>query len=300
MPARSGLKAAHVTVSGPLAIRGDGMVTFQPLSAYSLRLHGTPFAVEFLSVGGKSYHRIEAAKWTPSQTSIIDVSTWSAAKDVTYIGAEKLSGAETWHVKAKNSQGDDFEVWIRQDDGYPLRYSVRTCAPVRDCEPPSGPGRNTYVMTFDRFNQGSTVTPPHNADIATPRKLSGKVGDRLALNDVAVTVLAVTSPQSIPALLRTNELTTPKPGNRFLVLEILYENTGTNKIGYALVDWHLADSAGVTYYATYSGAAPALQSGDIAPHGMARGLFTYEVPANAGGFEAKMTRNYDSATVGLQ
>jgi hypothetical protein len=299
MPARSGLKDAHVTFTGPLDTKGDGTVVFQPVSASNLRLHGTSFALEFLSVGGKSYMRSETAKWTPSQTAIIDVGTWSAAKNVTFIGAENLSGAETWHVKGRDSQSNDFEVWIRQDNRYPLKYSVRTCAPVRDCEPPLGPGRNTYVMAFDRFNKGAAVILPHPADIAIPRNLGGKVGDRLALNDVTVTVAAVTSPQSIPALSRTHELSPPKPGNRFLVLEVLYENTSTNKIGYAYVDWHLTDSAGANYSSTASGGEPALQSGDIAPHRMARGLFSFEVPASASGFEAKMTRDYDSATIPL-
>ncbi len=91
----------------------------------------------------------------------------------------------------------------------------------------------------------------------------------------------------------------PKADNRFVTVEILYENTGTEKLSYNPFDWKLTDSAGFNYDHGYSGKGPELHSGDLAPGEKARGFITYEVPKTSTGLTLKLTLGDDSMTIPL-
>jgi hypothetical protein len=55
-------------------------------------------------------------------------------------------------VKAKDDGGNPFEAWVRESDGYPLKYA-------------STMQGSTFTATFDRFNTGQTVSAPPASDI---------------------------------------------------------------------------------------------------------------------------------------
>jgi hypothetical protein len=71
----------------------------------------------------------------------------------------------------------------------------------------------------------------------------------------------------------------PKPGNRFVVVIVRYDN-GTPKVGhFNALDWKLQDSAGVRRtYAFFSDRDDLLSSGDLAPGGFVSGSLVFEVP----------------------
>ena len=114
------------------------------------------------------------------------------------------------------------------------------------------------------------------------------------LNGANVTVVSVD-----PNWANPNGFIEPSPGNRFVVVEILYENVGQDKMSYNPFDWKLTDSNGFNYQQSYSGKDPALNSGDLTPQEKARGFITFEVGQSAQGLVLKGTLGDDTMQVPL-
>lgn len=291
-PANSDLKDAHVKITGhftsgaiSIDMTGDGVILLKPKSASDIRLQGSlgaiPIAIESLSVDGKDYQRTGSEKWTVSEgkSSV----AWSDAKDASLIGEESLPEGKAWHVKGTGSDGKPFELWVRESDGYPLKASASI-------------GENgTMTMVFDKFNTGAKVSAPVASELKPAAKsIKGKVGTAVALNSATVTVVSVDLDYK-----SSDQFTQPKAGNRFVAVEILYENTGADKVSYNPFDWKLSDSSGFSYEHGYSGKGPELNSGDLAAGEKARGFITYEVPQGATGLSLKLSLGDDSLTVAL-
>lgn len=291
-PANSDLKDAHVRVTGHLAsgafsidVTGDGVFIVKPNSATDLRLQGSlgaiPIAIEDLTIDGKDYRRIGSDKWTVTPAG--SGNTWADAKDASLVGEENLQSGKAWHVKATGTDGKAFEVWVRETDGYPLKL----IGALGD----SG----TITMVFDKFNTGATISAPASTDVKLPAKnVTGKVGVPVPLTAATITVVSADPNYKDP-----NEFSQPKAGNRFVAVEVLYENGGTETVSYNPFDWKLTDSAGFSYQQNYSGKEPALHSGDLAAGEKARGFITYEVPQSASGLALKLTLGDDTMTVPL-
>ena len=291
-PANSGLKDAHIKISGHITsgalsmdLTGDGVILLKPKSASDIRVQGNlgsiPIAIEALSIDGKDYQRTGAEKWTVSEgkSSV----AWSDAKDASLVGEESLPEGKAWHVKGTGSDGKPFDVWVRESDGYPLK----ALAAFGD----SG----TMTMIFDKFNTGATVTAPASSELKPQAKsLTGKVGTAAALNSATVTVVSTDLDYK-----SSDQFTQPKAGNRFVTVEILYENTGTEKVSYNPLDWKLSDASGFSYDYSYSGKGPELHSGDLSPGEKARGFITYEVPQAATGLVLELALGDDTLTVPL-
>ena len=64
------------------------------------------------------------------------------------MGEENLAKGKAWHATAKDKDGNAFDAYIRESDGYPIKY----------VETQSG-GQN-ITLTFDRYNAGETITAP--------------------------------------------------------------------------------------------------------------------------------------------
>jgi Domain of unknown function (DUF4352) len=267
-------------------ISGDGVFLIKPKAATDLRIQGNlgsiPIAIEFLSIDGKDYQRTGSDKWTVTNGTS-GTSSWTDAKDASLVGEEDLPAGKAWHVKATGSDGKGFELWVRESDGYPLKLS----GALGD----SG----TINVVFDKFNTGGSVNAPASSDVKPPAKnVTANVGEAVPLN--AATVTVVSADLNFKG---QNEFLQPKAGNRFVAVEILYENTGTEKVSYNPFDWKLTDSSGFNYEHGYSGKGPELNSGDLSPGEKARGFITYEVPTSSSGLMLKLTLGDDSMTVPL-
>ncbi len=294
-PASSGLKDAHATLIGhftsgafSLDVTGDAVFVVQPKSGSDLRLQGSlgalPIAIEYLSVGGKDYQRVGSDKWTEqaSKGSAAGASSWSDARDATFLGEESLPLGKAWHVKATTTDGSPFELWVRENDGYPLKYTATMGQ------------AGTITLTFDRFNTGASITPPGPSDIKpAPKNVTGTVGGAMQLSNATVTVVSVDL-----NFVSGNEFAQPKAGNRFIAVEILYENTGSDKISYNPFDWKLSDSSGFSYDQSFvGGKEPSLHSGDLQIGEKARGFVTFEVPQSASGLVLKSSLGDDTMNV---
>jgi hypothetical protein len=160
-PQQSNLKSAHFKVSGKvdnngttLQLAGDGALIYKPKLAgrfkFQTSVGGQTVVIEEISVGGTNYGLTPGStKWlaTPS-TSGIDPSAFAGASSQKYIGEETLPQGKAWHASAKDKDGNAFDAYIRESDGYPIKY----------VETQSG-GQN-ITLTFDRYNGGDTVTAP--------------------------------------------------------------------------------------------------------------------------------------------
>jgi Domain of unknown function (DUF4352) len=291
-PSQSSMKDGHFRISGHITsgayasdVSGEGTMVMQPRYAFSMRLQGSigqiPFAVQQVDVNGKSYSRVGSAKWTKSDARN-EPGNPSGARAARLIGEESLSAGKSWRVRAVNSSGQTFDMWVRESDGYLVKYAGTS-------------DTGSISIEFDRYNTGETVSAPAASDIKPPaRQLTGKVGDALQLNGLTVTVVTADL-NAKPG----NQFIQPKAGDRFVVVQVLYENTGSESISYNPFDWKLSDASGFSYSTAYPGVAQELQSGSLSSGEKARGYISYEVPQSASGLSMKFQRDDDTASVTL-
>ena len=150
---------AHVT-SGTVAFdaTGDGVLTVKPQQAMRFTMlttiSGQSLRFEKIIIGGKEYSLSpDNPRWTvTSSTSSSDPSSMFKGTNAAYLGEETLSQGKAWHVKAKDAQDNPFEAWVRETDGYPLKYASMTQG-------------STFTATFDRYNAGQAISAPPASDI---------------------------------------------------------------------------------------------------------------------------------------
>lgn len=160
-PNHAGLKDAHFLVTGKFTnqgatvdVNGDGDLLYTAPGAgrfkFQTAVAGQQISFEDISINGNEYTFTTPGngKWTsrPS-TSPLGPTSFSGATDFKYVGEENLSQGKTWHAKAKDKDGNPFDGWIRESDGYPVKYTLTQ----------SG---NALTLTFDKYNSGVTISPP--------------------------------------------------------------------------------------------------------------------------------------------
>ena len=167
-PMHANLSNAHFKVTGKitdngltLQLVGDGALVYKPKLAgrfqFQTDVGGQTVTVEEISLGGVNYGLAPgSSKWTATKsTTGIDPSAFSGASDQKYLGEETLPQGKAWHASAKDKDGNSFDAYIRESDGYPIKY-VETQT-----------GGQNITLTFDRYNAGETVTPPPPDQIET-------------------------------------------------------------------------------------------------------------------------------------
>src|SRR5205823_2455643 len=190
-----------------------------------------------------TYSRIGSQKWTQQQANS-KPGNIESAKNPKLIGEDNLSVGKTWHVQATSSADQLFDAWVRESDGYLAKYS-------------SSSDTGSLALEFDKYNTGQLVNAPPATDIKPPAKnISGQVGSPMALNGVTVTVVSADLNAK-----SGNEFITPKSGARFVAVQVLYENVGSDPYDYNPFDWKLTDSSGFSYDTTFPGIGPELHSG---------------------------------------
>lgn len=160
-PSHSNLKDAHFKVTGKFVnqgvsvdLTGDGELVYKSPGAgrfkFQTSVAGQTVSFEEISIGGTDYTFTQPGngKWTSkASTSGLGPTSFNGASDFKYVGEESLSSGKAWHAKAKDKDGNLFEGWIRESDGYPLKYVI-----TQDS--------NALTLTFDKYNSGVTVSPP--------------------------------------------------------------------------------------------------------------------------------------------
>jgi hypothetical protein len=161
-PQQSNLTDAHFAVTGKITnngvivqLVGDGALVYKPKPAgrfkFTTSVGGQTLTIEEISVDGTNYGLTPAStKWQAqkSATGGIDPNAFSGASDQKYIGEETLPQGKAWHASAKDRDGNAFDAYIRESDGYPIKY-VETQT-----------GGQNITLTFDHYNTGETIKAP--------------------------------------------------------------------------------------------------------------------------------------------
>jgi len=160
-PQQSDLKDAHFTVTGKITdngttveLVGDGALVYKPKLAgrfkFTTNVGGQAVAILEISVDGTNYGMNPASpKWVATEsTSGIDPSAFAGASEQKYVGEENLPQGKAWHATAKDKDGNAFDAYILEKDGYPIKY-VETQT-----------GGQNITLTFDKYNTGETITAP--------------------------------------------------------------------------------------------------------------------------------------------
>jgi hypothetical protein len=161
-PQKSNLTDAHFAVTGKITnngvtvqLVGDGALVYKPKPAgrfkFTTTVGGQALTIEEISVDGTNYGLTPAStKWQAqkSATGGIDPNAFSGASAQKYIGEETLPQGKVWHASAKDRDGNAFDAYIRESDGYPIKY-IETQT-----------GGQNITLTFDHYNTGETVTAP--------------------------------------------------------------------------------------------------------------------------------------------
>src|ERR1700693_4479979 len=162
-PDQTNVKDAHFTlvahvVSAGVAFdaTGDGAIVVKPAQAskftMTTTIGGQSLRFEEIIIGGKEYDLApDNPRWTVKASTSSNPSSFKGT-DAVYLGEDSLAQGKAWHVRAKDASGSPFEAWVRESDGYPLKYATTTQG-------------SSFTATFDHFNTGQTVTAPPSSDV---------------------------------------------------------------------------------------------------------------------------------------
>jgi len=128
----------------------------------------------------------------------------------------------------------------------------------------------------------TTAAPPPTA-VATsggslPAPVAGSVGSQLRVAGLRLTVVSVTTSVS-----PTHPTPALKSGDRFYLVEVLYENASGRPAFVSPFDWALTDQAGQVYEVVQPGLSNDLTDRQLPSGGEARGVIGFDVPSSSTG-----------------
>lgn len=165
-PNSANLRDAHFVLVGTLTnngstvdISGDGQVVYRSAPpAGQFRFHSTVagrlVVFEDIYINGTDYGLTLPGngKWTARPAAGgLGPGSFSGASDFKYDGEEDLPLGRAWHAQAKDKGGNAFEAWIRESDGFPLRYQLSAT---------NTKAGTSMTLTFDTYNTGVTIAAP--------------------------------------------------------------------------------------------------------------------------------------------
>lgn len=143
------------------------------------------------------------------------------------------------------------------------------------------------------------TAPPQPTDTPEPTAApsSGKVGDRLEANGIALTAIKVDRADALSSFQEA------KAGNTFVVVEVLIENVSAEKAPYNPFYFKVKDADGFEYNISINTGEQALKSGELTKGDKARGTVAFEVKKDAKGlvleYKPIVFGNVDSIKVAL-
>jgi outer membrane lipoprotein-sorting protein len=162
-PLHGNLNDAHFLVSGKFVsaspevsvdVHGDGALVYKKPGAgrfkFETMVAGQKVSYQDISVNGVDYTFVVPGngKWTAkTTTSGLGRDSFTGASDFAYVGEQTLPAGKSWHAKAKDKDGNQFDGWIRESDGYPIKYEITQQG-------------NALTLSFDKYNTGEAITAP--------------------------------------------------------------------------------------------------------------------------------------------
>ena len=162
-PLHGNLNDAHFLVSGKFVsaspevsvdVHGDGALVYKKPGAgrfkFETMVAGQKVSYQDISVNGVDYTFVVPGngKWTAkTTTSGLGRDSFTGASDFAYVGEQTLPAGKSWHARAKEKDGNQFDGWIRESDGYPIKYEITQQG-------------NALTLSFDKYNTGEAITAP--------------------------------------------------------------------------------------------------------------------------------------------
>jgi hypothetical protein len=157
----SSLKDGHFLVTGKftnngstVGLNGDGALLYKSPGAgrfkFQTTVAGQQVSFEDISVNGTDYTLTVPGngKWlAKASTSGLGPNSFTGVSAFKYVGEESLPSGKAWHASASDKDGNPFDAWIRESDGYPLKYVIMQQG-------------NSLTLTFDKYNTGVAIAPP--------------------------------------------------------------------------------------------------------------------------------------------
>jgi hypothetical protein len=157
----SNLKDAHFVVTGKftnngatVGLNGDGALLYKSPGAgrfkFQTTVAGQQVSFEDISLNGTDYTLTVPGndKWVAkASTSGLGPNSFTGTSAFKYVGEESLTGGKAWHASANDKDGNPFDAWIRESDGYPLKYVITQQG-------------NSLTLTFDKYNTGEAIAAP--------------------------------------------------------------------------------------------------------------------------------------------
>jgi hypothetical protein len=155
------LKDAHFLVTGKftnngatVGLNGDGALLYKSPGAgrfkFQTTVAGQQVSFEDISLNGTDYTLTVPGngKWVAkASTSGLGPNSFTGASAFKYVGEESLASGKAWHASANDKDGNPFDAWIRESDGYPLKYVITQQG-------------NSLTLTFDKYNTGEAIAAP--------------------------------------------------------------------------------------------------------------------------------------------
>lgn len=137
-----------------------------------------------------------------------------------------------------------------------------------------------YWQVFDididlQLQASASAIPSGQSAQPTPSTTSktAKYGERFSINEGWF--VTIEAPQDY-----TTSSYTPKSGNKFVVVQVTYENTTSTADSFNTNYIKLKDVNDHQYDSTFSDKNPDLSSGTLEPNGKINGFLTFEIPTN--------------------
>jgi hypothetical protein len=192
----------------------------------------------------------------------INPGSWSKSSRPSTLGEASIDRSPVWVVKARNAFGQEFKVWIRQRDYYPLRYTTTWV---------NAKGMTYYINALYRdFNSVVVINPP---DMSNRGIVATGTPVKLPAGSVTVTE---TTFDCFGTLVRH-----PAPHHKFVLITLVYEATGPGSILIEPSDWRLYGDGVDGAAPTDTGAPDLLRTQVLMPGKKATGKIAFEVPEDA-------------------
>ena len=223
-----------IVVGSTIYVRGNTFTEWQTIAA------GDPYWGVFAD--------INPALWVGSNESVL--------------GEAFLDGSPTWVLQLTNEFGLRFKAWIREKDGYPLRYTAAWL---------NAKGSTYYVNALYReFNTTVQIDTPEmlNRGVANP-------GAPVALPSGSVTVTEV----EFDCLGTTSRR--PATHDKFVLLTLAFVDTGPGQVPVSPDAWRLYGDGVNGAAPIETGSPQVLRAQVLSPGDRVSGAVVFEVPEDA-------------------
>jgi len=199
----------------------------------------------------------------PSSFAYVNPSTWPASSGATLLGESLVNGVAVWVLQATAGGGRTFHAWIRETDGYPLRYTT-SYVNVK--------GATYYINAlYKRFNIPVAIAAPaqSNHGIVAMGVAINLPSGSVAVTDVAFDCVGIANRK-------------PAPQHKFVAITVAFNDSGPDPISITPYAWRLyGDGVDGATPTESVNPASSLAAQILNPGSHVSGIVTFEVPEDA-------------------